>query len=485
MNGHHRGQVLIITAAAMFVILGIAALVVDLGFSWMLHRQEQNAADPAAIAAARYLKDELGNAAWDQGLAEADACFYAQENGFFEGDVGCAAALAADELQVHTPPISGPYSGRPGFVQVIISETHPTMFARLFGLDESVVTTGAVAANTAGNSNSSSLVALQPTCTAGSAGDADGGGTINIFPVSPSIEGGYVHVNSPCGGGENGDDQCLGTGSGALSISGTLRAPYTYTVGSCTEKGSGVGHDCSGAVTPCLDEDAVPLGDPLAGLPEPQLSGFPNGECPDGDPSTPSSTKPCELSDKDCPPDPADPSIAICTLSPGAFYGGWDVKKKVNLELEPGMYIIAGGGIKLTGTEASIEAVTSPTGVDARVTIFSTDGPGCPSIAAQCQSSITFTAQQAFRAKATNAATCGLVSPKRVRGRESCSGRTGQPAIRTLRSASVGRAAAFWPARSTHPPRKWTCRAAARVPAAEPARRPAACPSRSSAGGGR
>src|SRR5688500_6164085 len=52
-----RGQVLIITAFAMAVVLGIAALVVDLGMSWMLRRQEQNAADPAAIAAARWLKD--------------------------------------------------------------------------------------------------------------------------------------------------------------------------------------------------------------------------------------------------------------------------------------------------------------------------------------------------------------------------------------------------------------------------------------------
>ena len=44
--------------------------------------------------------------------------------------------------------------------------------------------------------------------------------------------------------------------------------------------------------------------------------------------------------------------------------------------------------------------------------IFSTDGPGCPTIGAQCQDSITFTAQQAFRAKALNSATCGLVSPQ-------------------------------------------------------------------------
>ena len=85
MRTNERGQVLIITAVGMVVLLGIAALVVDLGFSWMMRRQQQNAADPAAIAAARYLRDELGAATWDQGAAETDACFYAQHNGFFEG----------------------------------------------------------------------------------------------------------------------------------------------------------------------------------------------------------------------------------------------------------------------------------------------------------------------------------------------------------------------------------------------------------------
>ena len=54
-----RGQILIVTALAMIVLLGIGAIVVDLGMSWMLHRQEQNAADPGAIAAARWLRDAV------------------------------------------------------------------------------------------------------------------------------------------------------------------------------------------------------------------------------------------------------------------------------------------------------------------------------------------------------------------------------------------------------------------------------------------
>src|SRR5437870_336373 len=89
-----RGQVLIVTAASLIVLLGIAALVVDIGFSWMVHRQEQNAADPGAIAAARWLKDPVtGQPAWNQTNADHDACFYAQQNGFFVGDTDCLIAI--------------------------------------------------------------------------------------------------------------------------------------------------------------------------------------------------------------------------------------------------------------------------------------------------------------------------------------------------------------------------------------------------------
>ena len=76
------------------------------------------------------------------------------------------------------------------------------------------------------------------------------------------------------------------------------------------------------------------------------------------------------------------------------------------------MYILAGGGIRLSGNDASIEAVSNATGIAARIMIFSTDGPGCPSIPNQCQGDVRFTARQAFQAKALNAATCALVTPQ-------------------------------------------------------------------------
>lgn len=411
-----RGQILIVVAAGLVVLLAIAALVVDLGFSWMLRRQEQNAADPASVAAARWLKDSAGEARNPFPEAYEEACFYAKENGFFAGDtVDCAAARLSGDLQVNWPPTSGPPEvvGSLGKIQVIITRTHPSFFARILGETFATVSTGAVAANETEDANSSSLVALQSDCAGGAAGKVTGGGTVHIFPASGiTTDGGYVHVNSTCGGST--DNTCQnGVGSSALAISGTLITPYAYVKGSCTYNGTGAsGLQCPAGVATCLEEGSLQIGDPLAGMPEPDLANFPNGTCPDGSMSTPASTSGCQLKKAAaiCP-DVTGTGPGICHLTPGVYFGGWDVKSNVKVHLEPGMYILAGGGIKLSGS-SSIEAVTSATGVDARITIFSTDGPGCPTIAAQCQGDITFTANQAFRAKATNTATCSAVTPQ-------------------------------------------------------------------------
>jgi hypothetical protein len=401
-DGSERGQILIVVAVGLVVLLGIAALAIDLGFSWMLHRQEQNAADPASIAAARHLRDAMGEPTWDQGAADADACFYAQQNGFFQDDPGCSDALLNDNLLVASPPISGPHSGQPGHVQVIIRDTHPYFFGRIFGAAEATVATGAVAANTAGNANSASLVALKPDCTAGASGQISGGGTVRIFPATgvPAGSGGMVHVNSPCGGST--DDVCdNGVGSSGLHISGRLETTFASVVGSCTVQGSDPsdGLHCIDA-SPCLEEGSVALGDPLAFLPEPGLSGFPDATCPDGTISTETSTTACELSGNgSSPPCPDVSGETVCHLLPGVYYGGWNVASNVSVVLEPGMYILAGGGIKLSGSSSSIEAVDDGSGNPSRVMIFSTDGPGCPTIGIQCQDDITFTANQAFRVR--------------------------------------------------------------------------------------
>jgi len=65
MNRRRRssGQVLVIFAGGLVTLLVIAALVIDLGFTMAIRRSEQNAADAAAIAAARFIRTGAGGTA--------------------------------------------------------------------------------------------------------------------------------------------------------------------------------------------------------------------------------------------------------------------------------------------------------------------------------------------------------------------------------------------------------------------------------------
>jgi len=410
-----RGQVVLITAFAMVVLIAIAAIVVDLGFSWMLHRQEQNAADPGALAAAKYVP------ASDMPKMEAEACFYAQLNGFFKGDANCAAALASGDLDVNSPPsspLSGQYRGHFGYVEVIINATHPSFFGQFFGEPFGRVRTAAVAALTTGNSNSSSLVALGDSCS-GTVDRGDsavtGGGTLTIHPASGVLDpGGYVNVNAPCGGIGN-PHLCDGNGSAALEVSGGGKfvVPYAFVVGGCSTNGGGK-LICQNT-SPCLDEQSIPLGDPLASLPEPWPTiSFPTPACPDPkDINSSADRNPCNLTKQACPKVGTE---WICTMQRGLYYAGWNIGPGVRVVLEPGMYVFAGYGIKMNAG-ASMESATGVDGsgnlIDARVTIFSTEyHSGCAAgIKNFCSGPIQISSSGPLRLKATNKTTCAQVSP--------------------------------------------------------------------------
>src|SRR5438105_7049546 len=219
-----RGQVLIITAAAMIVLIGIAALAIDLGFSWMLLREEQNAADPAAVAAARFISDPdpvTGIQTFDSTQGWNAACYYARANGFFSAtNTSCSAALDPNGtvMQVNYPPNAnaGDFVGQPGMVQVTISSQHPAFFGRIYGQSTTTVSTGAVAARQRGNTNTNSLVALKPNgCNTAQVG---GNATISIYSAPGYTgPGGYVQVNSNCGSNTS-DDKCTTSSTGALNI---------------------------------------------------------------------------------------------------------------------------------------------------------------------------------------------------------------------------------------------------------------------------
>ena len=397
-----RGQALIIVAFSMVVLLGIGAIVIDLGLSWMLRRHEQNAADPAAIAAARYIED--GDTPATRDKMHTAACFYAKQNGFFEtDDVTCSAARAAGNLKVNWPPIgpsAGQFAGRPQMVQVIVTAQHPSFFGAIFGKQMATVATAAVAARETESANSNSLVALDPTTCA--AGKTHGNGNITIEPVenpdTPGVpySGGYVHINSSCSNGAF-NDAC-GNGSGAFHLTGNgvVDAPHVYTHGTC--QGSGAN------LTSPLTEGAPQIGDPLASLRGPRQADYPPGHCPRKQGSM-------------IVYDVETPTSGVCswnqngttvTLTPGVYYGGWSFTgNNVSVRLQPGIYIIAGGGISIKGS-AALDSTPVVVGGDpdpgdpARVLIFSTDNttdPACAtSTADRCiQGDIDITGQSSLK----------------------------------------------------------------------------------------
>ncbi len=399
-SSSQRGQVLVVFAGGLIVLMAIAALVIDLGFVFQLRRQEQNAADPAALAAARYIRTELTPELGVPNMWKA-ACFYALQNGFqasrTDNGQPCDASKPTDgsTITVNYPPSAsaGTYAGTPGFVEVVVTKPHRTFFAQVLGIATIGVSSSAVAAFSNGDSNSNSLIALDPGgCSSSSAGFVTGGGTVSIEPIA-GAKGGNVHVNSSCGSTAAISDDACDNGQGALQVSGggTLTTQgAVYIVGACQTSG---GSSPSYVIANSLDEGSVLIGDPLADLPPPSF-GPPGAYC--GVPGNPGVAQTTEAGAEGCK---FNSNGATYELSAGVYYGGWRINgSDVTLHLAPGIYVMAGGGITL-GASGTITSVAGGGGAPAPVMIFSTDDPlyaaACKSgtgTGSQCQDKLSFTA---------------------------------------------------------------------------------------------
>ncbi|MFP5343339.1 MAG: pilus assembly protein TadG-related protein, partial [Candidatus Limnocylindria bacterium] len=114
-----RGQIVVLFAGSIVVLLLIAALVFDVGMMLVERRDQQNAADAAALAGARHVLVSATD-------AETAARRIARANGFDDAD--------PDEVvNVYIPPIHGRYAGLPGFVEVQIEASRPSIFGGIVG----------------------------------------------------------------------------------------------------------------------------------------------------------------------------------------------------------------------------------------------------------------------------------------------------------------------------------------------------------------
>ena len=115
------GQSLILYAVLFAILLGFAALVIDLGMAKVATSNMQNAADAAAMAAVNNLPDTTA--------ATNTALVYGQLNG-----------ADASNIVVNTP-----YNGEAGQIEVICSQTVDFTFANILGFKSTEVSARAVA----------------------------------------------------------------------------------------------------------------------------------------------------------------------------------------------------------------------------------------------------------------------------------------------------------------------------------------------------
>lgn len=173
-----RGQVLPLVAISLVVLLGAAALAVDIGYLRFQQRAQQIATDSAAIAGANELTYTPAT------RVTSGARMDATSNGYTDG-------AASVTVTVNHPPASGAYNGLASAVEVIITKKNLSLFfGGVLNAATPQVTTRAVAAV---NPNELGCVyALDPAGNLTLNGG--GGGGINA-PTCGIATNGNLNVN--------------------------------------------------------------------------------------------------------------------------------------------------------------------------------------------------------------------------------------------------------------------------------------------------
>jgi Putative Flp pilus-assembly TadE/G-like len=321
-----RGQIVVIFAGGLILMLAMAALVFDVGQNLLDRRTQQNVSDAAALAGARYVVGATYS--YHGGCASAPltmpavnaACDVAVESGYVDG-------VNSRTVRVDLPPIApSPFSNLPGHIEVSIGSTRPSFFAGVLGLANQRVAAMGVATNASDIALPYSLLALDP--------HGCGTNKINGAPGTIVTTTGTVHVDSDCP-----------TDAILLSGNGVLTAPECDVVGRIKTSG--------GAVNNCTEAPAGVLlsGDPLKNLPAPPKPGFPlavqplnGGPIPSGCPG--GSSPATEAVPRSCAFTSGPMNGKIYRIFPGYYPGGIETSR-ATVYMDPGVYWIGGGGISV------------------------------------------------------------------------------------------------------------------------------------------
>lgn len=297
-----RGQVLVMTALCLSLLMGFTALAVDVGLLLRDKRIMQIAADAGAVNGAA----ELTPGDWDAAALAASA-----QNGFTNGVNGTT-------VTVNNPPLHGAYAASTDYVEVIVSQSEPVFFMKVFGFGAMNVRARAVATNVPSP-------ACIYTLSSAAAGSSDS-------PVGGIYVTGSADLDLPsCGIIDD------GTGSDAIHVTGgaTLTAASIGVVGNDTVHTGGV-------LTPSPVTGIANVSDPLAGKVSPPPASDYSSGCTSASYGTGTYTI-----------GPSSPSGYVC-------YSSLSVSKgSPTINLNPGLYIFNGSG----GLDIASGTILNGTGV--------------------------------------------------------------------------------------------------------------------------
>jgi hypothetical protein len=303
----------IIVALSLVALLGLTGLVVDGGNMMATRRRAQNAADSAALAGAvALLKEGSTN------RARNDALLYAQDNGFLNSGTD-------DTVTVNCPPVFGPHAGDTNCVQVQVYKELPSYFIRLLIQRKPSVLAQATATISKAQGEGDGLIVLDP--------ERDHAMEITQDAIVEVANGG-IAVNSN-------DKEAL-LAKDRSRVQGTR---IRVTGGTKIDGGTVQASPVTGV---------PPVADPLAMVPEPDpqtlgLRTFPGLKISLDKNQPKIDLLNANVSSASGVLDVHQGQKAAVVLSPGIYTGGMELKD-VPVIMQPGIYYLDGGGLKMEGT---------------------------------------------------------------------------------------------------------------------------------------
>lgn len=328
-------------AGGLVALFVIAALAFDVGMMLVERRDQQNAADAAALAGARYVLT-------DETAAKAAARQLAIDNGYDDAD-------ANEVVNVYIPAIHGRYAGLPGFIEVQIEATRPSIFAGIIGRAAWPVGAFAVATNDNNLNFPFSMIALNETACK----------TIHV--AGTGVIEAYASIQSNSTGAA-----CPPPDTTSFSRTGGSTIDVIAPDATCRAVGE-IQDQGTGSMTCTKAPNSFALPDPLRDLPAPAQPVLPttpllpvghSKAAPDYCPGATGSKKPSLTQPKPC--DVGGNGSAYAgkhwVLYPGLYPHGIDVTNGATAYLMPGIYWIGGGGLNVKGGGSLISIGTQPDG---------------------------------------------------------------------------------------------------------------------------